>query len=71
MNPESRMFGRRKKNDICMACCCVLASVEKKSPIARFAAMNRNESAYKSGSDPTNGTSKTTLPARRMSVIWT
>src|SRR3954463_14070905 len=40
MNPERSMFGSRKKKDICIACCCVFASVEKKSPRARFPAMN-------------------------------
>ena len=29
MKPLRRMFGRRKKKDICIACCCVCASVEK------------------------------------------
>ena len=36
---------------------------------ARLAAMNMNDSAYKSGGEPRNGTPKTTRPAMRMSVI--
>ena len=52
MKPDSRMFGRRKKNDICIACCWVRASVEKNRPSARLAAMNTNASAYSSGSEP-------------------
>jgi len=40
MKPLSRMFGSSQKNDICIACCWVLARVEKNSPSARFAAMN-------------------------------
>jgi hypothetical protein len=39
------MLGSRKKKDICMACCWVLAMVEKKSPRARLAAMNTNDRA--------------------------
>src|SRR5690606_6931322 len=48
MEPLSRMFGRRKKNDICMACCCDLATVEKTKPSARLAAMNTKAKAYSS-----------------------
>jgi hypothetical protein len=45
IQPDSSIEGRKKKNDICIACCCVLASVDKNSPSARLAAMNMNESA--------------------------
>ena len=71
MNPLNRMFGRRKKNDICIACCCVLASVEKNRPMAMFAAMNIDERANRSGTDPRMGTSNTTLPVPRISAICT
>jgi hypothetical protein len=48
-----------------------LAKVEKNKPSARFAAMNTNESAYSSFSEPTSGTSNTSLPASKISDICT
>src|SRR5690606_10927157 len=48
MKTLSGMFSRRKKNDICMACCCDLATVEKTKPRARLAAMNTKANAYSS-----------------------
>src|SRR5229473_588051 len=44
MKPLKRMLGKRKKKLICIACCCVCASVEKKSPSARLAAMKTKAS---------------------------
>jgi hypothetical protein len=55
MNPDSRMLGSRKKNDICIACCWVRASVEKNSPSARLAAMNRNGERVQQASAPRIG----------------
>ena len=44
-NPDSMMEGRKIKNDICMACCCVFATVEMKRPNPRVEARKRKARA--------------------------
>ena len=56
VKPDNKMLGKKKKNDICMACVWLLATLENVMPTVRLARIKINAQINSNTTEPETGT---------------
>ncbi len=69
--PESNIAGKKNRNVLIIACCCVWLSVEMNSPTPSIVSRYSPVETYNSRMLPRNGTSNQKKPIRRIKVTST